>query len=400
MPHCGQWVRPESRPVNDGAPEFMIKLAIVRQKYRPDGGAERFVASALSALSQQKAEQQKLDITVLTRQWQGAQNPSFHVEVCNPFKWGRVSRERGFARAAQKHFSSFDLVQSHERIPGCTIYRAGDGVHKCWLEHRSRIISDAQSKRMKSDRFHRYVMDAEKQMFEHPQLKAVICNSHMVKEEVCREFAIDPESVHVIYNSVNQEKFNPTLKQAEGVKVREELGIEAGATVMLFVGSGFERKGLAASLEAVAATSAHLIVVGQDKKEGKYQQKARDLGCADRVHFMGMQSDSSRFYGAADGFILPTIYDPFPNVILEAMASGIGVITSTSCGGAEIIEEGQNGYCCDALDIPALSSAINAFSDKGHAESLGMMARETIKPFTSERLTNQLLSLYSQILNT
>ncbi|USE37495.1 glycosyltransferase family 4 protein [Endozoicomonas sp. SCSIO W0465] len=378
----------------------MIKLAIVRQKYRPDGGAERFVASALSALSQQKAEQQPLDITVLTRQWQGIKNPSFHVEVCNPFKWGRVSRERGFARAAQKHFSSFDIVQSHERIPGCTIYRAGDGVHKCWLEHRSRIIPEAQAKRMKNDRFHRYVMDAEKQMFEHPKLRAVICNSQMVKVEVCREFAINPEIVHVIYNSVNQEKFNPALKQAEGLAVREALGIEADATAMLFVGSGFERKGLAATLEAIAATKAHLIVVGKDKQEEKYQQQARDLGCAEHVHFMGMQNDSSRFYGAADGFILPTIYDPFPNVILEAMASGLGVITSTSCGGAEIIEEGQNGYCCDALEIPALSSAINAFTDKGHAASLGMMARETIKPFTSERLTSQLLSLYSQILNT
>ncbi|KEI70401.1 glycosyltransferase family 4 protein [Endozoicomonas elysicola] len=381
----------------------MIKLAIVRQKYRPDGGAERFVASALSALSQQNPAQkteQQLDITVLTRQWQGARNPSFHVELCNPFKWGRVSRERGFARSAQKHFSSFDIVQSHERIPGCTIYRAGDGVHKCWLEHRSRITSKAQAKRMKNDRFHRYVMDAEKQMFEHPELKAVICNSQMVKKEVCREFVINPEAVHVIYNSVDQEKFNPALKQSEGMKVRETLGIETDATVMLFVGSGFERKGLAASLEAVAATRAHLIVVGKDKEEEKYRQKARDLGCADRVHFVGMQSESRRFYGAADGFILPTVYDPFPNVILEAMASGLGVITSTSCGGAEIIDEGRNGYCCDALDIPALTSAVQAFADKGHAESLGMMARDIIQPFTSERLTSQLLSLYNQILNT
>lgn len=377
----------------------MIKLAIVRQKYRPDGGAERFVASALSALSQQKTEQ-LLDITVLTRQWQGTRNPSFHVEVCNPFKWGRVSRERGFARAVQKHFSSFDIVQSHERIPGCTIYRAGDGVHKCWLEHRSRVISEAQAKRMKNDRFHRYVMDAEKQMFEHPHLRAVICNSHMVKEEVCREFAINPEAVHVIYNRVDQQKFNPVLKQTEGLKVRKALGIDTDATVMLFVGSGFERKGLSATLEAVAATSAHLIVVGKDKQEEKYQLQARELECADRVHFMGMQSESRRFYGAADGFILPTVYDPFPNVILEAMASGLGVITSTSCGGAEIIDEGCNGYCCDALDIPALTTAIKAFSDKGHAESLGMTARETIKPFTAERLTSQLLSLYSQILNT
>ena len=374
----------------------MIKLAIVRQKYRVDGGAERFVASALSALSQQ----QELDITVLTRQWQGKANSSFHVEICNPFKWGRVSRERGFANTAQQHFHTFDIVQSHERIPGCSIYRAGDGVHKCWLEHRSRIITKAQAKRVRNDRFHRYVMDAEKQMFEHPTLKAVICNSQLIKGEITREFAIDPAKLHVIYNSVDQETFNPNLQQSEGPKVRETLGIAPNATVMLFVGSGFERKGLAASIQAIAQTQAHLLVVGKDKEEEKYHKQAQTLGCGDRIHFMGVQNESRRFYGAADGFILPTIYDPFPNVILEAMASGLGVITSTTCGGAEIIDQGRNGYCCDALDIPALSSAINTFTDKGHAKSLGRMARETVKPFTSEQLTNQLLSLYSQILNT
>ena len=377
----------------------MIKLAIVRQKYRPDGGAERFVASALKALSQQTPKQFPLDITVLTRQWQGNSDPSFHVEICNPFKWGRVSREYGFAKTTQKHFSKFDIVQSHERIPGCTIYRAGDGVHKCWLEHRARIISTAHAKRMKNDRFHRYVMDAEKRMFEHPQLRAVICNSHMVKNEICREFSINPDKLHVIYNSVDQEKFNPRLKQTERTKIREDLKITNDATVMLFVGSGYERKGLAASIRAIAATNAHLLVIGKDKEENKYQQLAQSLGCADRVHFMGIQNESCRFYGTADGFILPTVYDPFPNVILEAMASGLGVITSTSCGGAEIIEQGRNGYCCDALDIPALSNAISAFSDQNHAERLGIEARKTVQSFDSEHLMRKLLSLYGQVLN-
>ena len=372
----------------------MTSLAIVRQKYRPDGGAERFVTSALSALSKQT----QLDITVLTRKWQGDNNSSFNINICNPLKLGRVSRERGFARSVSKHFACFDIVQSHERIPGCTIFRAGDGVHKCWLEHRSRILPSAQASRMKNDRFHRYVMQAEKEMFEHPSLKAVICNSRMVKDEIIREFDISASKIHVIYNCVDLDKFNPGLKQQHRQSIRSQLKIPENATTMLFVGSGFERKGLGASIRAIANTDAHLIIVGQDKHQQKYQKIPLELHCDNRIHFVGIQNNPQAYYGAADGFILPTLYDPFPNVTLEAMASGLGVITSNTCGTAEIIINGQNGYVCDALDYRALSNAIQCFEDKSSALQLGKNARTTVEPFTAERLSQQLLSLYNTIL--
>jgi hypothetical protein len=73
-----------------------------------------------------------------------------------------------------------------------------------------------------------------------------------------------------------------------------------------------------------------------------------------------MQSETLPFYQMADGLLLPTLYDPFPNVILEAMACGLPVITTTGCGGAEFIVQGSNGYVCDALDIPALQESVNA----------------------------------------
>ena len=101
------------------------RLAIVRQKYRPDGGAERFVSRALTALSNQN-----LELNVITREWQGEKQDDWHIHICDPRKWGRISRERGFAHAARALWEQqqFDIVQSHERIPGCDIYRAGDGV--------------------------------------------------------------------------------------------------------------------------------------------------------------------------------------------------------------------------------------------------------------------------------
>jgi UDP-glucose:(heptosyl)LPS alpha-1,3-glucosyltransferase len=101
-------------------------------------------------------------------------------------------------------------------------------------------------------------------------------------------------------------------------------------------------------------------VVGKDKDQNRYQALAKTLNCEERVRFFGMQSETLPFYQMADGLLLPTLYDPFPNVILEAMACGLPVITTTGCGGAEFIVQGSNGYVCDALDIPALQQAVMA----------------------------------------
>ncbi|PAR35765.1 glycosyl transferase family 1 [Vibrio metoecus] len=371
----------------------MTKLAIVRQKYRPDGGAEKFVASALTALR----ETESIDLTVITRQWQGELDPHYHVLRCDPFKWGRVSRERGFAKQAQALFADFDLVQSHERIPGCDIFRAGDGVHRCWLEHKSRIQTPAQAKAMQRSRFHRYIINAEQAMFDHHNLKAVICNSNLVKREICQHFSLNPERIHVIYNAVDTKQFHPDLRRYR-LPIRQQLAIPDSAPVMLYVGSGFERKGVAAAIEAIAQTHAHLLIIGQDKQEKRYRTQAKNLGCQERIHFLGLQKQPAAYYGAADGFLFPTLYDPFPNVVLEAMAAGLGVITSTTCGASDIIRHGENGFVTDALDIEAIAQAIRSLSDSQMSLEIGQQARITVEPFTASRLAEQLNTLYQHLL--
>ncbi|SNY66873.1 glycosyltransferase family 4 protein [Enterobacter sp. CC120223-11] len=370
------------------------RLAIVRQKYRPDGGAERFVSRALSALSNQN-----LELNVITRQWQGEKQDDWHIHICDPQKWGRISRERGFADAARKLWQAeqFDIVQSHERIPGCDIYRAGDGVHRRWLLQRQRILPGWRGQMLMLDRYHRYVMDAEKAMYEAPELKAVICNAEMVKQEIIEDFAVDPKKIHVIYNSIDASRFVPA-DSMQKLALREQLGIPANAVALCFVGSGFERKGLAAAINAIAGTDRYLIVVGQDKAEKQYQALARSVGCEDRIRFCGMQKETLPFYQAADGLLLPTLYDPFPNVILEAMACGLPVITSRTCGGAEFIEQGTNGFVCDALDISRLREAVMAIPALEYDNKMGMAARHKVMDATPERLSSQLITLYHTLL--
>ncbi|MFJ3458081.1 glycosyltransferase family 4 protein [Scandinavium goeteborgense] len=371
------------------------RLAIVRQKYRPDGGAERFVSRALTALSSQD-----LELNVITRQWQGEKQDDWNIHICNPQKWGRISRERGFAHAARQLWQAeqFDIVQSHERIPGCDIYRAGDGVHRRWLLQRQRILPNWRGQLLMLDRYHRYVMGAEKAMYQAKELKAVICNAEMVKNEIIEDFGVDAKKIHVIYNSIDSSRFVPA-QSVQRLALREQLGIPGEAVVLCFVGSGFERKGLAAAIKAIANTDRYLLVVGQDKAEKHYKALAQSEGCSDRVRFCGMQKETLPFYQAADGLLLPTLYDPFPNVILESMACGLPVITSDTCGGSEFIEQGLNGFVCDALDISRLKEAVMTIPSLEYDNKMGMAARHKVMDATPERLSKQLITLYQTLLD-
>ena len=372
-----------------------IKLALVRQSYRDDGGAERFVTRAIDAL-----ENRDIDLTLIARKWKSTGNA--HALPCNPFYIGRLWRDASFANCVCNAISEneFDLVQSHERLSCCDIYRAGDGVHREWLSQRSRVLSPLRALTMRTNPYHRYILRAEKAMFESEQLRAVICNSKMVRDELLGYFDIPKQKLHVIYSGVDTDHFNPQAKHHRN-EIRTQLGISNEQTVFLFVGSGFERKGAGRLIRALSnfPEKAIALIIGEDKQRNHYEKQANKLGLEKQVRFLGKQSDVLPYYGAADAFVLPTLYDPFPNVILEAMATGLPVITSTKSGGAEFIHHGQNGYVCDALDIDGLSNAMSRLLDTGTANAMGASARDTVEPFTLEYMGEKLVNFYQSILS-
>ncbi len=372
----------------------MPRLALIRQQYRPDGGAERFVSRALEALSHSGIE-----LSLITRHWQ--QQGPFRVLTCNPPIWGRISRERNFAEAAMKRCAeeNFDLVQSHERIPGCSVYRAGDGVHRQWLNIRREFLPHWKSWWQEHSRYHQYVLQAESAMFQHPALKAIICNSEMVRSEIIRHFQIPGENIHVIYNGIDSSQFHPRQKIQSSI-MREQLGIPQAARLFLFVGSGFERKNLSTVLQAMQplGMEAHLAIIGRDSHSERYQRQARKLGIEARCHFLGIRHDLPALYGMADALVLPTYYDPFPNVILEAMASGLPIITSTQCGGAELVANGA-GFVCSPADHATLTGFMQQLCDPELADTLGLEARHRIEPLSLEAMSQQLLQLYGMLLD-
>lgn len=377
-----------------------MRIALIRQRYNPFGGAERFVERASAALVEQGAE-----ITIIARDWAGVDRharggrlPTF-LRVDPPHA-GRLLRDWSFARAvcALVRRERFDLVQSHERLACADIVRAGDGVHREWLAERARVQSPFAAWRTRWSPYHRYVLAAERRMFENPRLAAVVCNSAMVRDEIARGFRIDPAKLRVIYNGVDLARFKPRPEIRS--RERAALGIAEDAPLYLFVGSGFERKGVDRTLESFArlpGDAARLVVVGADHALEAMRALAARLGLAPRVHFTGGLADVTPMYAAADCLVLPTLYEPFGNVVLEALACGLPVVTSTRNGAAEVIEPGVNGYVCDALDRAGLAAAMTdvlALDPAGRRAA----ARRTAEAYSIEAMAERLIGLYRDLL--
>lgn len=372
------------------------RVAIIRQKYNPSGGAERFVSRAIEALqSQERAEP-----WLLARDW--IETPGLHFVRLAPFYLGRTWRDWGFARAACRHLAShaFDLVQSHERLACCDIYRAGDGVHREWLRQRARSFGPLRRLAQALSIHHRYVLRAEERMFRSPRLECVICISEMGREEVRRHYQVPDERIEVIYPGVDVEKFSRGPLAHHRHPIRASLGMADDAFVLAYAGSGFERKGVEPALRAVAASGlpCHLMILGRDKRAGRYRELASKLGLAGRAHFVGAKADVRPYFVAADAFIMPSIYEPFGNANMEAMAMGLPVITSTKSGAAELVSSAAAGHVCDALDVAAQARAIAALADPAARAAAGRAARAVAEQHSLPKMIDRLASLYARIL--
>lgn len=374
-----------------------VKIALVRQRYTAFGGAERFVERALGALAEQG-----VSLTMIAREWQGSREQP--VIICDPFYLGRLWRDWSFARSVSKTIASeqFRLVQSHERIAGCDVFRAGDGVHAAWLEARHPIQSRFAQLATRSSPWHNYTLNAEARLFRDSRLRAVICISQMVRDDIRRFYGVAEEKLHVIYNGIDTEEFSPKLTGIHRDRLRRKLGIPQNAVVFLYVGSGFERKGVRQLLGAFAqvqSEDAYLVIVGKDSRQNAFERYARSSGIGNRVRFTGAQKDVRPYLGAADAFTLPTLYEPLSNAVLEALASGLPVITTTRCGAGELIQHGVSGYVCDALDVNTLAAHMGALLDASHRARASQAAAESVRHLTLESMSQQYLQLYRSLLS-
>ena len=210
-------------------------------------------------------------------------------------------------------------------------------------------------------------------------------------------YPVSSNDIAVIYNPVDLEKFHPLNREKYRRKIRTEYGLSEHDVVMLFVGSGFERKGVRYLIEAaeLLAEPITVLIVGKGPKE-----KFGSLIKNQRIIFCGPQKEIEQYYAAADAFVFPTLYEPFGNVHLEALASGLPVITTKNSGAAEIIESGKSGFVVSMPeDTASIADGMARLLDQEVCDRMSQEARAVAEKFTVERHMAEIKELYLDIMN-
>jgi UDP-glucose:(heptosyl)LPS alpha-1,3-glucosyltransferase len=217
---------------------------------------------------------------------------------------------------------------SLDRIVCPDVYRAGDGVHKVFLSIENKS---------KFNLLHPTYLYLEKKCFSNA--KSIIANSKMVKNEIIKTYDIKSEKIEVIYNGV---EFKQSDYQKSFDQISREFQITINQPILLYVGSGFKRKGVEEFLKLISKlknTDFKAFVVGKDSNLKYYKKLSEKLRLNNKLFFTGARTDVDNFYTISDIFLFPTHYDPFSNVILEAMSFENVVFTTCNNGASEILDD-------------------------------------------------------------
>jgi UDP-glucose:(heptosyl)LPS alpha-1,3-glucosyltransferase len=225
--------------------------------------------------------------------------------------------------------------------------------------------------------------------------KTILANSMMVKKDILKHYSVPEEKIKVVYNGIDLQRFQPAEKNQK-TALKDFFRLKE-YRVILFVGSDYKRKGLTTLLKALSLLKmkdVKLIVIGS-KDTSRYLLLARELGVDKNVIFWGGEKEIEKLYRLADVFVLPTLYDPFSNATLEAMASGVPVVTTSYNGASELIENGVQGF---VIDYPLNSKAFaeKIYLSLQHAEDLGKKARMKVENYSIEKAVDNIIEIISE----
>ena len=283
-------------------------------------------------------------------------------------------------------FKNDKFYFSLERITCPDIYRAGDGVHKAFLE----VVDKS-----KINLLHPIYLYLEKRCFQNA--KRIIANSSMVKSQIINYYSVNPDKVKVVYNGIKSK----TLQYQQSFeKLSKEFSIPRGHSILLYVGSGFKRKGVKEFLQIISRLEKFKItafVIGKEKNMTYYQNYAKELKINNQVFFTGPRVDVDDFYTVSDIFIFPTHYEPFSNVVLEAMNFENAVFTTRQNGASEIIDD---YFIMDKPEDLSVAGKVNdLLNNQTKLQKIKYGNRVKSKQFSIEKNLSETLKIINEVTN-
>ncbi len=337
----------------------MKHVVLLKSRSRHRGGLEKYAARIANAFLEKGSR-----VSVLTT-GDSPPHPEIAFYAAKTLPWPSFLRMEQFDRFVGRWLQKnpADLVFGMERNRYQTHLRAGNGVHAAYLQSRHFTEGRMKVFLCHYNPLHRKILELEKAAFENPALQKLFTNSHMVRAQILDHYATDPKKIQVIHNGVEWREMETDFAEWQEGRARAlcQFQLNPAQFHFLFIGNGYRRKGLGSlllGLSRLPHRDFHLSVIGKDKEIAAYRARALQLGLQNQVRFFGPLPDVRPFYQLADALAIPSFYDPFANVTVEALAMGLHVISSLSNGGHEILTPETGTLIPDLLDPDAMVAAL------------------------------------------
>jgi UDP-glucose:(heptosyl)LPS alpha-1,3-glucosyltransferase len=268
------------------------------------------------------------------------------------------------------------------------VLRSGGGSHRVFLEKMRQGEGVLRRLWHRFSLYHRSVLAVEALQFRPQSYRKILAVSQEVKREIIHTYGVSEDNIAVVYNGVDTERFHSHNRERSRAKIKAQWRIPSEAPLVLFVGSGFQRKGLDRLLKVWGSPQIegiYLLVVGEDVHLERYRSWALTQGQG-RIILTGRQDNIEEYYGAADLLALPSYQEAFGNVILEALASGVPVLTTKAVGAAELLlGELKEGILLRPDDPLEIQDKIRSILDHHRWSFLALKARELGERYSWQR---------------
>lgn len=283
-----------------------------------------------------------------------------------------------------------DVIESFDRTNCQDVYWAGEGCHAQWLSIRRDGHLPWKRLSFQISPRHRGMLCLERQTLFAPGSR-VITISKLGKREIQSHYGLPDNAFRVIYMGVDTDYYMPKKARASRDRIRFENNVEVRDVVILFVGRDYWRKGLDYLIRGIGSLSTcrrkHTILWVLGRGYQKYYRRLAAHCDLKRLQFFDRVPDTRMLYGGADAFAMPSTYEGFGRVYLEASACGLPVLMGGKhTGAAEIYTHGQDSLIVNNVkNRYSLASAIELWFDTEFRVSMGEAGRSLAKRFPIRR---------------
>ncbi|MEM2459536.1 MAG: glycosyltransferase family 4 protein, partial [Candidatus Bathyarchaeia archaeon] len=333
------------------------------------------------------------------------------LPVIDPLLFYRASRRK---LSELKSYCKIDILHANlPLIPNFAVPRdLGEAlistVHSTWEGEANAVKHEAFNRLNLNEKIVRLFTWFLKQ-FEYDLLKRsdrIIAVSEYTKGEILRNYDLPAWKIKVIFNGVDLEKFKPANDK---VAIKRRLGFKEDELLILYVGRLYSRKGLPTLISSIPYVvrkirNVRFLISGKGLRDEEQRLKGyvKKFKVESNVCFLGYYPDEMlpRLYQAADIFVFPSIYENMPFAVLEALASGLPVITTKVGGIPEIIDDGENGFLIEPFNARKLAERLLYLVENPTvAYEMGAAGRKTVEErFNWNKIIKQITAVYREVL--